>query len=70
MKKQVQERENHCETLELEIVGLRKELKKTKALKPRFSKGYETLEETIKVQYSPLIKTGLGYNPNQKGETS
>ena len=27
----------------------------------RFSKGSETLDEIIKVQHSPLIKTGLGY---------
>ena len=27
----------------------------------RFSKGSETLDEIIKVQRSPLIKTGLGY---------
>ena len=27
----------------------------------RFAKGSETLDEIIKVQCSPLIKTGLGY---------
>ena len=27
----------------------------------RFAKGSETLDEIIKVQRSPLIKTGLGY---------
>jgi hypothetical protein len=32
----------------------------------RFAKGSETLDEIIKVQRSPLIKTGLGYT----GESS
>ena len=50
-------------------MGLRKELEKTKALNLRFSKGYETLEEIIKVQRYPLVKKGLGYNPNKNGET-
>lgn len=48
--------------LECEIVGLGKEIEKTKALNLRFVKGSETLDEIIKVQRSPLIKTGLGYN--------
>eukprot|EP00253_Pinus_taeda_P031886 PITA_31886 len=52
---------NH-EKLECEIVGLRKEIEKTKALNLRFVKGSETLDEIIKVQCSPLIKTGMGYN--------
>eukprot|EP00253_Pinus_taeda_P026900 PITA_26900 len=55
------ERERHNENLECEIVGLRKDLEKTKPLNLRFSKGSETLNEIIKVQRSPLIKTGLGY---------
>lgn len=62
LKKQILEKERHNESLELEIVGLRKELGKTKALNIRFSKGSNTLEEIIKVQCSPLIKIGLGYN--------
>ena len=57
---QLAEREKHNEKLECEIVGLRKDLEKTKSLL-RFSKGLETLNEIIKVQCSPLIKTGLGY---------
>ena len=32
-----------------------------KTLNLRFAKGFETLYEIIKVQRSPLIKTGLGY---------
>ena len=32
-----------------------------KTLNLRFSKGFETLDEIIKVQRSPLIKIGLGY---------
>ena len=45
-----------------EIVGLRKEIEKTKDLNIKFVKGSETLDEIINVQRSPLIKTGLGYN--------
>ena len=55
-------------------MGLRKEIEKTKALNLRFVKGFETLDEIIKVQHSPLIKTGLGYNEEasqaQKPSTS
>lgn len=50
--------------------GYNKGLEKTKALNLMVSKGFETLEEIIKFQHSPLIKIGLGYNPNQSGETS
>ena len=42
MKKQILEKEGHSERLKLEIVGLRKEVEKTKHLNLRFSKGYET----------------------------
>ena len=58
---QLAEREKHNENLECEIVGLIKDLEKTKSLSLRFSKGSETLNEIINVQRSPLIKTGLGY---------
>ena len=63
---QLDEKEKSLEKLECEIVGLRKEIEKTKALNLKFVKGSETLDEIINVQRSPLIKTGLGYN----GETS
>ena len=56
------EKDKHNEELECEIVGLRKEIEKTKALNLRFAKGSEILDEIIKVQCSPLIKTGLGYS--------
>ena len=59
---QLAEREKHNEKLECEIVGLRKDIEKTKALNLRFAKGSKTLNEIIKVKHSPLIKTGLGYN--------
>ena len=71
---QLSEREKHHEKLGCEIVGLRKEIEKTKALNLGFVKGSETLDEIIKVQRSPLIKTGLGYNEEatqvQKPSTS
>ena len=57
---QLAEREKHHEKLECEIVGLRKEIEKTKALNVRFVKGSKTLDEIINVQRTPLIKTGLG----------
>lgn len=56
---QLSEKEKHNEKLECEIVGLRKDLEKTKSLNLRFYKGLETLNEIIKVQRYPLIKTGL-----------
>eukprot|EP00253_Pinus_taeda_P009420 PITA_09420 len=59
---QLAEIDKHNEELECEIVGLRKEIEKTKALNLRFAKGSETLDEIIKVQHSPLIKTGLRYS--------
>eukprot|EP00253_Pinus_taeda_P003603 PITA_03603 len=59
---QLAERDKYSEELECEIVGLRKEIEKTKTFNLRFSKGSETLDEIIKVQHSPLIKTGLGYS--------
>jgi len=58
---QLAEREKHNEQLECESVGLRKDIEKTKDLNLKFAKGSETLDEIIKVQCSPLIKTGLGY---------
>eukprot|EP00253_Pinus_taeda_P034031 PITA_34031 len=63
---QIDEKERHLEKLEGEIVGLRKEIEKTKAINLKFVKGSETLDEIINVHRSPLNKTGLGYN----GETS
>jgi len=59
---QLAEMEKHNEKLECEIVGLRKDIEKTKPLNLRFAKGSKTLDEIIKFQHSPLIKTGLGYN--------
>jgi len=46
---QLAEREKHNEKLECEIVGLRKDIEKTKSLNLRFAKGSETLDEIIKV---------------------
>eukprot|EP00253_Pinus_taeda_P012796 PITA_12796 len=63
---QLDEKAKFLEKLECEIVGLRKEIEKTKALNLKFVKGSETLDDLINLQRSPLIKTGLGY----KGETS
>ena len=51
----------NTEKLECEVVSLRKEIEKVKNLNLRFSKGSKTLDEIIKVQRSPLIKTSLGY---------
>jgi len=63
---QLDEKEQALEKLECEIVGLQKEIEKSKALNLKFVKGSETLDKIINVQRSPLIKTGLGCN----GETS
>jgi len=59
---QLDEREQFLEKLECQIVGLRNEIEKTKALNLKLVKGSETLDEIINVQHSPLIKIGLGYN--------
>ena len=58
---QLAESKKHDEKLQCEIVGLRKDIEKIKALNLRFAKGYETLDEIIKMQCYSLIKTGLGY---------
>jgi len=74
LKFQLAEKEEFLEKLECEIVGLRKETEKTKALNLKFVKGSEALDEIINVQRSPLIKTCLGYNEEasqvQKPSTS
>eukprot|EP00253_Pinus_taeda_P033923 PITA_33923 len=71
---QLAEKEKHNEKLECEIVGLRKDLEKTKSPNLRFAKGSETFNKIIKVQHYPLIKTGLGYteeaSQSQKSSTS
>ena len=54
------------EDLECEVVSLRKDNEKLNSLNLRFAKILETLDEIIKVQRSPFIKTGLGYT----GESS
>jgi len=59
---QLVEKDKHNEEAECEIVGLRKEIEKTKALNLIFAKGSETLDEIIKVQRSPLINTGLRFS--------
>jgi len=44
---QLDEEEQFLEKLECEIVGLRKEIEKTKAINIKFVKGSETLDEII-----------------------
>ena len=61
LKNQLIEKEKHNEKSECEIVSLSKVIEKVKNLNLRFAKGSETLEEIIKVQHSPLVKTSLGY---------
>ena len=61
LEKQVEEAKRLNEKLECEVVSVRKEFQKVKTLNFRFAKGSETLDEIIKVQRSPLVKTGLGY---------
>eukprot|EP00253_Pinus_taeda_P009806 PITA_09806 len=62
---QLSKREKHNEKIECEIVGLRKDIEKTKALNLKFAKGSETLNDIIKVQHSSLIKIGLGYTKEE-----
>lgn len=46
---QLAKKEKHNERQQFEIVGIRKDLGKTKSLNLRFAKGLETLDEMIKV---------------------
>ena len=64
---QLTEKDKHNEVLECEVVSLIKELEKTEPLNIRFAKGSEMLDEIIKVQRSPIIKTSLGFH---EGESS
>ena len=66
LENQLEAKEKRIEELECEVVSLRKDNEKVKTLNLRFAKGSETLGEIIKIQQSPLIKTGLGYT----GESS
>jgi len=66
LQSQIDEKERHFEKLEGEIVNIRKEIEKTKAINLKFVKGSGTLDNIINVQRSPINKIGLGYN----GETS
>jgi len=59
---QLIEKEKHNEVLECEVVSLRKELENTNTLNLRFGKGSENLDQIIKVQHLPIIKTGLGFH--------
>ena len=71
LNNQLIEKEKHNEKLECDIVSLRKELEKVKNLNLRFAKGFETLDEIIKIQCSPLVNTGLGYiGESSKSEKS
>jgi hypothetical protein len=62
---ELKERDENFEKMKYEIVSLRKELEKTTAQLNRslkFGKCIEILDDIIKFQISPLIKTGLGYD--------
>jgi hypothetical protein len=65
---QLKENEENCEKLEDEIVSLRKELEKSTThlnRRLKFEKSTEILDDIIKFQISPLIKTCLGYDKIQ-----
>jgi hypothetical protein len=72
----LKEKENNCEKLEAEIVSLRKELEKTTDQLNRIlnlGNIIEILDNILKFQRSPFIKTGLGYDEKQntpEGDTS
>jgi hypothetical protein len=69
VRSQLKEKEENCEKLKDEIDSLRKELEKTidhlnRSLK--FEKSTKILDNILSHQISPFIKTGLGYDNNQK----
>ena len=61
LENQLEAKEKRIEELECEVVSLRKDNEKMKTLNLRFAKGLETLDEIIKIQHSPFLKTGLEY---------
>jgi len=54
IRRQLQEKEKHCETLESEVVTLKEEYEKINK--------FESLKKIINEQRSPKIKTGIQYN--------
>jgi hypothetical protein len=69
MRTQLEEKEEKIEKYEAEITYLREELEKTTTqlnTSLKFEKSTAVLDEILSYQRSPLIKTGLGYENNQK----
>jgi hypothetical protein len=64
LKQQLSEKKERCEALEEEVVKTRKEMEKFKALYlqniPSIKASTE-LNDILRKQISPLLKTGLGY---------
>lgn len=58
MRRQLQEKEKHYETLESKVMTLKEDYEKIN----KWAKAYESLENIINEQHSPLIKTGIGYD--------
>jgi hypothetical protein len=67
LRAQLKEKEDVCNSLESEIVCLRKELEKSNT-NMKFEKSSATLDEILNCQRSPFDKTGLGYS--EKKETA
>ena len=69
VRSQLKENKEICCKLESEIVLLRKELEKSTAQLNRslkFGKCVEILDDIVNCQRPPNIKTGIGYDKNQK----
>jgi hypothetical protein len=65
LKSQLKERENICNSLESEIVYLRRELERS-STNIKYEKSSTTLNEILNHQRSPFDKTGLGYNKGKE----
>ena len=66
MRSKLKEKEEICEKLESEVISLRKKFEMSNAQSHRSLKSNETLNKILIPQRPPFIKTGLGYDENQK----
>ena len=65
MKRQLEEKDETVQKLEMEVVGLRKKGKKNEAL-VKLQDSSIVLDKILDCQRSPLDKTGLGYKKNKE----
>ena len=62
LKDKLDEKEEQCQKLEMEVVGLRKTSEKSNAQCVKFKNNSIILDEILDYQRSAFDKSGLGYN--------